>query len=474
MLPSSDVELSLTYPLATGDELSELPRIDSEPMEGNASPIPGLLAGILIPHMICTLFIFARVVSRLVYQRRWFLDDSLISVAWVSSTVISIVYSLATERPGIKDANITPDGPITPYLLRTYLGLIFYQLCLSFTKLSILVFYLRVLPARTPMKWVAVATMGFVAMYGIPLLLMSIFQCYPVAGEFFGRPMRCLELTPLLISSASLHTSTDAWLIFLIIPVVNRLDLPSKQKVAVSIVLSLSIFVIAAGMIRLQLSLQRGFRPSHGVQGSNTLAFFVMTVLECDIAMICASAPTLRPLLAGVWPQFMDEMPARHDDSSIDLPTVVRYHGYPWTEYDSDYRSGSGILMGTRRQATIPRRPTSPHHTITSHSLRSKISGKLPRSRGRFDPDAHPILSKYEEDLHWKRGSAAFEGYEQQHQGYSEGRSRFKGEPIQVIGARRQWSNSQESFISPTDPASPRTLRSWTGSVSKGDGETGG
>ena len=77
---------------------------------------------------------------------------------------------------------------------------------------------------------------------------------------------------------------------------------------ALAAVLSLSVFVIAASLTRLQLALHAGFRPpgsgggsgsdtagagaGSGVHGvSNTLAFYIMTVLECDLAIVCASAP---------------------------------------------------------------------------------------------------------------------------------------------------------------------------------------
>lgn len=76
----------------------------------------------------------------------------------------------------------------------------------------------------------------------------------------------------------------------------QREKIAYRQKIALAAVLSLSMFVVAAGLLRLQLGLTRGFGAgSVGVM--NTVVFFVMTVVECDVAIMCGSAPTLKPVV---------------------------------------------------------------------------------------------------------------------------------------------------------------------------------
>lgn len=401
--------------------------------------MPAVLAGILIPHVVCSLFIYARIWSRLYLLRRWFLDDTFIVCGWAASTVVCILYSVAAQTPAIRDSAWMADGrvgapvPVEVYLLKSYLGLVFYQLCLILTKLSILAFYLRIFAAscsggggRRSMieRRLAQATVVIVVAFGIPLLAMSVFQCHPGPGRFFGRPMACFSFKPLLVASASLHAATDAWLIVLIVPCVARLaDLPRRQKIALAGVLSLGVFVVAAGMIRLQLVLRDGARPRSG----STLAFFVMTILECDVALICASAPMLRPIIVKIWPRAMDESagfgrgsgfagagaqrrraaayPNVEDDSdSVNLTTVVSYHGYPWTRPTTPRASHHGDRAARSRSRSISKDgkasstlqssdmqavpvPPVPAHlmprnrTPTAPSLRSMLSGGLTRSR---------------------------------------------------------------------------------------------
>ena len=474
---------------------------------------------------MCTLFVLARMWSRLRLLGTWFPDDTLIVLAWVFSTAVCVVYSIAAVTPDIRQAVVLTtsigDGgdagggggglidydaeAIQPYMLRTYLGLIFYQLCLCLTKLSILAFYLRMFYPRPLERRLAWATVAFVLAYGVPLLAMSIFQCHPAPGQFFGAPMRCFGFTPLLIASASLHTATDAWLIVMVIPCIIRLDLPPRQKLALAVVLSLSIFVIAASLTRLQLSLHANYRPAgSGVQVANTLGFFVMTILECDIALICASAPTLRPLIARLWPKMgMGEPVLRRrsrrrrrrisrfglgsdrdddddDDNSVNLTTVVSYHGYPWVERRRQQdgrspsapplpRSKSGSLADVAAVGHCPPAPPAPafHRTPTTLSLRSFMSSMAPRSRGVMtaggDRDAEDRANLL--DLESRRSSVGFEGYHDQYLGYGEekkGRSR-SGSKLSALGGGgggyNRWTGSQESFVlGLNDPASPTRM----------------
>ncbi|KAL5880355.1 hypothetical protein ACKVWM_008218 [Pyricularia oryzae] len=475
---------------------------------------PAILAGLLLPHVVCTVCIAARAWSRLRILRKWFIDDTLMILAWIISTGVCVVYTLAAETHNIQKAaaakTTNPDtdangqagssgrDAITrQYLFRTYLGLIFYQVCLCLTKFSILSFYLRMFGTWRPLeRRLAWATVTFVVAFGIPLLFASIFLCHPATGTSFlvGSPEtdKCFPFTPLLIASASLHTTTDAWLIALVIPCVWRLDIAPRQKAALGVVLSLGVFVIAASLTRLQLSLHSNYMPVGGGGGAggggggagNTLAFFVMTILECDVALICASAPTLRPLLAMLWPRsgmgdplvFRRRSRSRHChyrhnrrrvlENSVNLTSVVSFHGYPWvaktgnTEPETRLPSpspdggGGGPNSGTKRPLAVgdaypPRKPppdmpvppvpalTTVHRTPTTLSLKSLVNVVSARSRA--------VTVTDEED-----GAVLLLGDGEGGAG-----------PCQA----HTWSQSQESFVmGVNDPASPHRTSFLSGS----------
>ncbi|TQN69585.1 hypothetical protein CSHISOI_05908 [Colletotrichum shisoi] len=373
---------------------SPLPTMPADVLrEIDDNDVPFFVAGIMLPHAVCTLLILARVVSRVWVLRKWFIDDTLIILSWLFSTALCVVYGITATTPSLLGA--PPDDAaddalkdVNPYIMRTYLGLIYYQLCLCLTKLSILAFYLRVFVSRQRERYLAWATVAFVLLYGTPMLLMSFLQCHPAPGRFFGQPMKCFGFPDLLISSASLHSATDAWLILMVVPCVMRLDLPRRQKVALGFVMSLGVFVIVASMIRLQLSLHLHYRPNSAAIRS-TLSFFVMTVLECDTALICASAPTLRPLLARLFPGLVNSAKKRSleaaDGQSFDL-TSLTYHGYPWSTSSTPFsRSRNASVASHMNKTRMPVPPvpalTMAQRTATTLSPRNWIAGTAPRTR---------------------------------------------------------------------------------------------
>ncbi|KAK1580718.1 uncharacterized protein LY79DRAFT_636443 [Colletotrichum navitas] len=356
--------------------------------------IPFYMVGIFLPHAVCTLFIFSRVVCRTWVTRKWFLDDTLMFLSWLFSTALCVVYAITALTPWLLGAPVDGASSIldaNPYIMRTYLGLIYYQLSLCLTKLSILAFYMRVFACRPRERFLARAGVVFVFLYSVPMLLMSFLQCHPGPGLFFGQPMMCFNFPDLLISSASLHSATDAGLIVMVIPTVRRLDIPHRQKVALGAVMSLGIFVIVASMVRLQLSLHLQYRPDSAAV-RNTLGFFVMTVLECNVALICASAPTLRPLLAKLFPRWMNSAQRRRSlepstGQSFDL-TSLTYNGYPWAAPGSR----SSAAAGRSRNGSVgshlgkPRMPAPPGRVLsmtqrspTTLGLGNMIIGTAPR-----------------------------------------------------------------------------------------------
>ncbi|KAH6842718.1 hypothetical protein B0I37DRAFT_356769 [Chaetomium sp. MPI-CAGE-AT-0009] len=254
-------KFNLTYPLATGDDTS------TTDFNGGDEAIPNALVGILIPHVVCTLIILARIYSRLFLLRKWFLDDTLILLAWAFTTAVCIIYSIAaqTQQPPYGDLKLitTAATTIIPTTTRAYTSLILYQLSLLLTKFSILSFYHRIFSpsphnqnhqnhAQThPLsKRLTHLTTLLLPLLTLPLLTLTLLQCHPhphptpqtLSNNNRPSPSstHCTPLRPLLISSAALHAAVDAWLVALILPCVARLrDVPRRRKVVLGVVLSL-------------------------------------------------------------------------------------------------------------------------------------------------------------------------------------------------------------------------------------------
>jgi hypothetical protein len=173
---------------------------------------------------------------------------------------------------------------------------------MCFTKLSILVFYLRVFPARRE-RWLSWGTIVFVILFTIPMLIGDVLQCNPITHQSFFNPgVVCLTPTPFLIASTVLHTVTDGWLILMVIPVVLTLRIPFWQKCVLMGVLSLGVFFILFSILRITSILRTDGRSDV----TWILAGFdIWSILEVAIGLICACAPTIRPLLQKIFPNFL-------------------------------------------------------------------------------------------------------------------------------------------------------------------------
>lgn len=433
----------------------------------------GVFAGILVSHVVCTIFIILRVVSRLCCLRKWFVDDTLMMLAWLWSTGVCTVYILAMRLPQPVGSHRSLGGPMVSSWILGCLGLSFYQMTLCFAKLSIASFYLRIFrtrPTLTALNW---TTMGVVMGLAVPLTVMGALQCRPGFGTSGTDGLGCFSFTPLLILSSATHAATDVWLIVLVVPTVSRLALPWRRRIPLVAILSLGVFAIAASIVRLRLSLSHDVQLTVGAPSTATLAFYALTVLECDLSILCATMPMIRPVLAWAWPQHFTEPLLRSNTASFDL-TVISYHGYPWQSFTPlrGRRSRNATTLfasGNSAPGEEPRqsRPNlvDAHRAPTPLSLKTIITGgRGTQARRMTGPDTHPMLTSPTGDATTgePRYSDGFRQWETPDLRAPDagGGTALWDWTARAVVPRHQLRLSQESFMGPSDPASPHTLNS--------------
>lgn len=309
-----------------------LPR--AEELHGE-NRVTQILACTIGAQAIALLFVLGRVISRVFVIGILGWDDILIVFAWLNGLVLSILFCVATEYgQGYRLENVPLDLLANSFSI-TYITLILYQLALCFTKLSILVFYLRVFPARRErlLSW---GTIIFMAVASIPILIVDILQCNPATqSSFFSPDVVCLPPMPILITSTVVHTILDGWLIIMVIPVVTSLKIPKGQKTALMCVLSLGVLVILASAARLSSILNQD--KSSDITWV-IADFDIWTVLEVSLGIICASAPAIRPLLQKVFPRMMRSVMTSSATGRSTITAVETEAGGPM----------SGIELGAR------------------------------------------------------------------------------------------------------------------------------
>lgn len=113
----------------------------------------------------------------------------------------------------------------------------FYSCSIMFSKLSILVLFLRYMPRKPTM--VIFATMGLVVLYSFVAAFGWVFACRPVE-KFWDLTITygtCVPWSKINIFSGVMNTFTDTIILVLPIVMLYKMRLPKWEKIGVLIVL---------------------------------------------------------------------------------------------------------------------------------------------------------------------------------------------------------------------------------------------
>ena len=102
---------------------------------------------------------------------------------------------------------------------------------------------------------------------------------------------KCIDTRNLNPVSGALSVFSDFYAVILPMGMLRHFDAPKRQKMALNGVFSLGLFVVAFGCVRTYYIYQLGFSYDIPWVGYD---LFVWSILEIQVALICASAPALR------------------------------------------------------------------------------------------------------------------------------------------------------------------------------------
>jgi hypothetical protein len=246
--------------------------------------------------------------------RNWGWDDGLILVAWLCSIAVITVVGVETQY-GLGHQHKDIPLKFQAIAIKLSYGTIFtYQLCLVLTKLSILFFYLRILKFKQQriLIW---STIAVICVYGVVFLVLVFFICNPQTGHygFDIRVGQCFTYYPIMTASAILHTTTDLWLIALVVPHLLKMSLPMRQKIGLVFVLTLGLFDACASLTRISVA-YRFLNPK--LAQWDSFSFAIWTTLETSLGIICASIPMLKPVAR----QMMGKKPSTNPEVMRNVP----------------------------------------------------------------------------------------------------------------------------------------------------------
>lgn len=227
-------------------------------------------------------------------------DDYTIAIT-VALAVPPTVFSVLLSKNGLgKDMWTLPLKNIENVLFYYYLGEIFYFASLSFNKISLLLFILRVFPDKQFRRIVFIVC-GLCVGYGVSFVFATAFQCNPINHSWLQVDSThlgaCNNINIQGWMSAVCNIIID--LIIIVLPLRNLygLQIQLKKKIMIMFMFSLGIFVTIVSAVRLR-SLIQFANTENPTWDYNEAAWW--STIELHVGIICACLPSLRSLFINL------------------------------------------------------------------------------------------------------------------------------------------------------------------------------
>lgn len=142
-----------------------------------------------------------------------------------------------------------------------YVAELFYIVSNTLTKLSLLLFFLRIFPNRTFRHQVQIVSL-FVVLTGVALLIALTFQCTPVSGYWLNwslpadQQSSCIDSYAVLYAGSGLSIFQNILILILPISTLWRLELSSRRKINVLLMFSMGSGVVVFSFLRLPSLIQ--------------------------------------------------------------------------------------------------------------------------------------------------------------------------------------------------------------------------
>ncbi|KAL8677059.1 MAG: hypothetical protein Q9186_006488 [Xanthomendoza sp. 1 TL-2023] len=188
-----------------------------------------------------------------------------------------------------------PPERLENFFIYTYANEIVYASIVTCIKSSVLCLYLRIFGVNKNFAIIVKCFLVVVIMWGVAVLLTTIFQCNPVKGAWDISVPRdqCFSLRTWLIATNVPNIIIDFSIICLPIPLVWKLKLSTERKIGLTGVFLLGIFASIISIVRVHTN------SSLEIEDPTWNYVFVMiwSTVEGNVGVVCACCPVLAPLV---------------------------------------------------------------------------------------------------------------------------------------------------------------------------------
>ncbi|RMJ25131.1 integral membrane protein [Aspergillus sp. HF37] len=290
-----------------GDETRLSPRTGVSDRGRQALVVTTVLTGLAA--IVVAMRLYARLgLLKIMGREDWTILVALFfSLIYLGLVIGQVMYGMGIHQDRL------PEHEITMQLKCLWGAIPQYNASLGCSKFSILFQYLRIFPSRK-FRYACYIVMAIVAAYTTWAVVSGYVNCVPVP-RFWNRKIDgyCLSFEAVWFFNASMNIATDIALLVLPMPLLSALQLPRMQKFALMGVFAVGIFIIVTSALRLE-ALHHLAQHMNDISYHNVGAAY-WTAAECNVAIICACLPLLRPIVSRIFPKLMATSSYRRNTS---------------------------------------------------------------------------------------------------------------------------------------------------------------
>lgn len=190
-------------------------------------------------------------------------------------------------------------------------GEMWYTFVVCFTKISILLLYLRIFPKTVGSLWFRYTVwslIGVCAAANTAFVLSIIFQCDPVVGAYKAWDgtveAKCFNNNAQIIAMAGINILLDLLVFFLPVPKLVKLEISTRKKIGVCLTFMTGLFVTIVSIVRLVKFIQ------HYDSANITWDFVPIgnwSQFEVNVGIWCACMPALARLIKRFWVEVLGQ-----------------------------------------------------------------------------------------------------------------------------------------------------------------------
>ncbi|OBS22798.1 hypothetical protein FPOA_09124 [Fusarium poae] len=238
-----------------------------------------------------------------------------------------------------------------------YIDCPFYSLLMGMTKVTIILFYIRLCHVYTRFCQVCWAIIVMVCLNTVIFMFLNIFQCAPIHwnwNRFSGNDVdfKCMDLNKLQWSINITNIIFDVVVLALPIPLVWRMRSTFRRKLAIIFMFSLGVVVLVASCLKMRYNILYG----HSTNITwDYMDLMVWAGIESSVSIAAPCLPTVRLFLHKVFPQSFGRMFAfgSHADKTLDDEIKAEEEEVARWAADLEKPSDAGLVVVRPRRAAI-------------------------------------------------------------------------------------------------------------------------